>query len=369
VGGLSPSTVFHDAAPTRDGYGAGLLLAGDRDPAIVALDCDLAESTRAKWFGDKFPNRFFQMGISEQDMVATAAGLASSGFSPFASSFAIFLERAFEQVRNAVARPNLNVKVVGSHGGIMTGEDGASAQAICDIAIYRALPNMRVVVPSDAIEAREATLALAGSPGPAYLRLTRSKVPLLHGEGSPAFRLGKAETLRDGTDVTIVATGALVAAAVQAADALRGHGLRARVVNMATIKPLDEEAIVSSRAGSGEPWRRSSPRARRLACTAWACPIGSRKVGRPPSSTRRTGCPVRTSRPPPKRLRSAPDLAPSASPFLRLRARSDPALTWVRKRARAAGPLRSQGERTRDGSSGPRQPSGRRGQGTPPPSS
>jgi transketolase len=251
VGGLSPSTVFHDAAPTRDGYGAGLLLAGDRDPAIVALDCDLAESTRAKWFGDKFPNRFFQMGISEQDMVATAAGLASSGFSPFASSFAIFLERAFEQVRNAVARPNLNVKVVGSHGGIMTGEDGASAQAICDIAIYRALPNMRVVVPSDAIEAREATLALAGSPGPAYLRLTRSKVPLLHGEGSPAFRLGKAETLRDGTDVTIVATGALVAAAVQAADALRGHGLRARVVNMATIKPLDEEAIVKAARETG----------------------------------------------------------------------------------------------------------------------
>lgn len=247
---MSVTLTFDKPAPTRDGYGAGLLLAGDRDDRVVALDADLAESTRSKWFGDKHPDRFFQMGISEQDMVATAAGLASTGLKPFASTFAIFMERAFEQVRNAVARPRLNVKIVGSHGGLMTGEDGSSAHAIADVAIYRALPNMSVVVPADAIEAKMATLALADYDGPAYLKLTRAKVPLVHAEGAE-FRLGRAEVLRDGSDVAILACGALVGEAMEAAKSLQAEGLSARVVNVSTVKPLDRDVVLAAARDCG----------------------------------------------------------------------------------------------------------------------
>jgi transketolase len=231
-------TKFEKPAPTRDGYGAGLFREGNADPRIVALDADLAESTRSKWFGDAHPARFFQMGIAEQDMVLTAAGLSTTGHRPFASTFAIFTERAFEVTRNAVARPNLNVKIVGSHGGIMTGEDGASAHAIEDVAIYRALPNFRVVVPADANEAMNAVAALNAFDGPAYLKLTRQKVPVLTAPET-RFEIGRWPTLREGSDVTILACGALVAEALAAADLLKPEGLSVRVVNAHTVKPVD----------------------------------------------------------------------------------------------------------------------------------
>jgi transketolase len=235
---MNVPTRFEKPAPTRDGYGAGLYKIGLADARVVALDADLAESTRSKWFGEAFPDRFFQMGISEQDMVLTAAGLASAGMRPFASTFAVFTERAFEITRNAVARPNLNVKIVGSHGGIMTGEDGSSAHAIEDVAIYRALPNMRVVVPCDANEAMNAVAALNAIEGPAYLKLTRQKVPVLTAPESP-FRLGAWTTLRDGVDATILANGALVGEALAAHDQLKAEGVSARVVNAHTVKPVD----------------------------------------------------------------------------------------------------------------------------------
>jgi transketolase len=231
-------TKFDKSTPTRDGYGAGLFREGNADPRIVALDADLAESTRSKWFGDAHPARFFQMGIAEQDMVLTAAGLSSTGLRPFASTFAIFTERAFEITRNAVARPNMNVKIVGSHGGIMTGEDGSSAHAIEDVAIYRALPNFRVVVPADANEAMNAVAALNAFDGPAYMKLTRQKVPVLTAP-EQRFEIGRWPTLRDGSDAAILACGALVGEALAAADLLKAEGVSVRVVNAHTVKPVD----------------------------------------------------------------------------------------------------------------------------------
>ena len=233
---------FDKPAPTRDGYGAGLYKLGQVDARVVALDADLAESTRSKWFGDAHPQRFFQMGIAEQDMVLTAAGLASAGLRPFASTFAIFTERAFEITRNAVARPNLNVKIVGSHGGIMTGEDGPSAHAIEDVAIYRALPNFRIVVPADANEAMNATIALNDAEGPAYLKLTRQKVPVITAPDA-RFEIGRWPVLREGADVTILACGALVAEALAAHDLLKAQGVSARVVNAHTVKPVDAATL------------------------------------------------------------------------------------------------------------------------------
>jgi len=231
--------------PTRDGYGKGLLLEGRRDPRIIALDADLVESTRAHWFAKEFPKRFWNMGISEQDMICTAAGMASTGKVVFASTFAIFTERAFEQTRNAVARPKLNVKIVGSHGGIMTGEDGASAQCIEDVAAYRSLPNMAVVVPADAVEAEKAVHAMAERDGPCYLKMTRAKVPVLF-EDSYRFEFGKGQRLREGAHLTIGACGALVSESLAAADVLAKQGIEVEVLNLASVKPLDRELILAS---------------------------------------------------------------------------------------------------------------------------
>lgn len=231
--------------PTRDGFGRGLVQEGRKNPRIVALDADLAESTRAHWFAKEFPERFWNMGISEQDMICTAAGMASSGRIVFASTFAIFSERAFEQTRNAVARPKLNVKIVGSHGGILTGEDGSSAQCIEDVAIYRSLPNMGVVVPADAVEAEKAVHAMAEREGPCYMKMTRAKVPVIFDDGY-RFEFGKGQRLREGGDVTIGACGALVTEALGAADLLDKQGVRAEVLDLASVKPLDRELILSS---------------------------------------------------------------------------------------------------------------------------
>lgn len=223
---------------------------GNADERVVALDADLAESTRSKWFGDAHPSRFFQMGIAEQDMVLTAAGLASAGLRPFASTFAIFTERAFEITRNAVARPNLNVKIVGSHGGIMTGEDGPSAHAIEDVAIYRALPNFRVVVPADANEAMNAVEALNAIDSPAYLKLTRQKVPVVTAHDKP-FRIGEWDVLRPGSDATLLACGALVGEALAAHDILKAEGVSCRVVNAHTVKPVDARTVESAARETG----------------------------------------------------------------------------------------------------------------------
>lgn len=245
-----PPAQFDKPAPTRDGYGAGLYKVGMADERVVALDADLAESTRALWFGAHAPDRFFQMGIAEQDMVLTAAGLSTTGLRPFASTFAIFTERAFEVFRNSVARPNLNVKLVGSHGGLMTGEDGSSAHAIEDIAIYRSLPNVRIIVPADANEAMNAVAALNNFEGPAYLKLTRQKVPCITAPDKE-FRIGKWDTLREGTDASIVACGALVASALEAHDILKAEGVNVRVINASSIKPVDITTLTKAAAETG----------------------------------------------------------------------------------------------------------------------
>jgi transketolase len=237
---------------TREAYGAALVELGKSNPDIVALDADLAGSTKSAMFGKEHPERFFDMGIAEADMIGTAAGLATCGKIPFASSFSVFATgRAFEQIRNSVCNAGLNVKVVGSHAGPSCGEDGSSHQAVEDIAIMRSLPHMMVVVPADDVEAYAATLALAEHVGPAYLRVARLASPTIH-DDDYVFELTKGEVLRDGTDVTVVACGMMVPRALDAADQLAEQGISAQVVNMHTIKPIDVELLVDCAKKTGK---------------------------------------------------------------------------------------------------------------------
>lgn len=237
---------------TREAYGKALAELGKTNPNVVALDADLAGSTKSAMFGNKFPERFFDMGIAEADMVGTAAGLATCGKIPFASSFAVFCTgRAFEQIRNSVCNPGLNVKIVGSHAGPSCGEDGSSHQAVEDIAIMRSLPGMMVVAPADDVEAYAATLALAEHVGPAYLRVARLASPTIH-DDDYEFDLYKGDLLRDGDDVTIVACGMMVPRALEAAEQLAQEGISAQVVNMHTIKPIDAELLVSCAKKTGK---------------------------------------------------------------------------------------------------------------------
>lgn len=236
---------------TREAYGAALRDLGRTNPDVVALDADLAGSTKSAMFGNEFPERFFDMGIAEADMIGTAAGLATCGKVPFASSFSVFVTgRAFEQIRNSVCNAGLNVKVVGSHAGPSCGEDGSSHQAVEDIAIMRSLPKMTVVVPADDVEAYAATVALAEHVGPAYLRVARLASPTIHKEGHK-FVLGKGEVLREGGDVTVVACGMMVPRALEAAQRLAEEGVSAEVVNMATIKPIDADLLVECAKRTG----------------------------------------------------------------------------------------------------------------------
>ncbi|MDD3653546.1 MAG: transketolase family protein [Desulfotomaculaceae bacterium] len=236
---------------TREAYGEALLQLGRENPDIVALDADLAKSTKSYDFGKTFPERFFDMGVAEQNMIGTAAGLAAAGKIPFCSSFAIFASgRAFEQVRNSVAYTRLNVKIGASHAGITVGEDGGSHASVEDIAIMRVLPNMTVFVPADAVETVGAVRAAAAIDGPVYIRLGRSAVPVLHKEGFQ-FEPGKAVVLREGKDATIVATGIMVAAALEAAEQLESKGIRIGVLDVHTIKPIDVEAIVNAARKTG----------------------------------------------------------------------------------------------------------------------
>lgn len=239
-----------DKIATREGYGNGLEHYG-RDERIVALDADLSGSTKSAKFAKKYPERFFNMGVAEQDLVGTAAGLAASGKIPFASSFAVFVTgRTYDQVRVSVAYPRLNVKLVGSHAGLMTGEDGATHQALEDVALMRALPNMTVIQPCDAVETEKAVEAMIKHNGPVYLRTSRAKVPVIS-KKSDEFVIGKCVTLRDGTDMTIIASGTMVHEALQAAESLEKKDIRVRVLNMHTIKPIDEEAIITASKETG----------------------------------------------------------------------------------------------------------------------
>ena len=233
-----------EAKATREGYGDGLAEIAAKNKNVVALDADLNDSTRSDYIKKIDPERFISMGIAEQDMIGTAAGLAVCGKIPFASTFAIFSERAFEFIRNIVSRNKLNVKIAGSHAGIFTGEDGKSAQAIEDIAIYRALPNMIVIQPCDYIETKKAVHALVKYKGPSYMRLLRNPLPIIHDEGYN-FEIGKGEILRKGKDAVIFATGTMVHESLKAAEMLKEDKINVYVVNIHTIKPIDKNLIIN----------------------------------------------------------------------------------------------------------------------------
>jgi transketolase len=231
---------------TRDAYGDTLLELGRTRPDIVALDADLSGSTKTNKFAKEFPDRFFNMGIAEQDMIGTAAGFALSGKVPFASTFAVFETcRAWDQIRLTVCYSNTNVKLVATHSGITVGEDGASHQALEDVALMRALPNMNVIVPADATETELVIKAVADLKGPMYVRLGRAKVPYVMPDDY-AFTLGKAHVFNIGKDVNIVANGIMVGMANDAAASLAKDGIDAGVINMSTVKPLDEETLLSA---------------------------------------------------------------------------------------------------------------------------
>ncbi|GBF35552.1 transketolase [Desulfocucumis palustris] len=236
---------------TREAYGKALAEIGREDSRIVALDADLTKSTKTADFGKVFPERLFNMGVAEQNMMGTAAGLAAAGKIPFASSFAVFAAgRAFEQIRNSIAYTKLNVKIAATHAGVTVGEDGGSHQSVEDIAIMRSLPNMTLFVPADAAETAGAVRAAVKINGPVYIRLGRSGVPDLHGEDF-VFEPGRAVQMRDGGDVTVVAAGIMVAAALEAAQNLAAEGINARVLNVHTIKPIDVEALVKAAKETG----------------------------------------------------------------------------------------------------------------------
>lgn len=228
----------------REAYGKALIELSRQNPDIVVLDADLSRSTMTHIFASEFPERIFDCGIAEQNMVGIAAGLAASGKIPFASTFAVFIPgRCFDQVRMSVAQPQLNVKLVTTHSGITVGEDGTSHQAIEDLALACALPGLTVVVPADAIETAQVIRVAATTEGPFYIRLCRPNLPLVHDENF-RFELGKAAVMREGTRATIIAIGTMVATALEASDNLQRAGIDCRVLNMSTLKPVDESEIV-----------------------------------------------------------------------------------------------------------------------------
>ncbi|MBI5789594.1 MAG: transketolase family protein [Candidatus Schekmanbacteria bacterium] len=253
---MSTETIKEIVLPTRqeslrEAYGEILAEIGQEDSRIVVLDADLSCSTKTATFAKKFPQRFFNMGVAEQDMVGTAAGLAIGGKIPFASTFAIFQTgRAWEQIRQAICYPKTNVKLVASHAGITVGEDGASHHCIEDLALMRVLPGMTVIVPADANETRGAIKAAVKYKGPVYIRLARDKFPVIY-EKNHLFTIGKGDRLVEGGDAAIIATGLMVSAALEAAYALLKQGIEISVVNISTIKPLDKELIISLAAECG----------------------------------------------------------------------------------------------------------------------
>ncbi len=252
-----PSPSFHRAASSLPNqspleyFGRALLTLGMENHEIVVLDPDVSASTKTTYFAERFPKRFINVGISEQDMIGIAAGLAMAGKTPIACGFAIFVAgRAWEQIANSVARPGLNVKIVATHSGLSAYADGNSHQSLWDIALMRLLPNMTVVIPADAFQAAQALKAVVQSFGPTYLRFGRSPTPTVYEEDSP-FYLGKASLIREGEDVSIIANGVMVPVALKAADSLRGEGVDARVIDLHTVKPIDEGCIFEAAKETG----------------------------------------------------------------------------------------------------------------------
>ena len=231
---------------TRDAYGEALKELGKTNKDIIVLDADLSGSTKTAIFKKEFPERFFNVGIAEQNLIGTAAGLSTAGKIPFASSFAMFATgRAFEIIRNSVCYPNLNVKIAATHAGLMVGEDGATHQALEDISIMRTLPNMVVLSPADGVEAKQCIYKAAEYKGPVYIRLGRSKVPVIFDEDYK-FEIGKGVELKKGNDIALIATGIMLEKALVAAEELSKEGISARVINISTIKPIDEDIIIKA---------------------------------------------------------------------------------------------------------------------------
>jgi transketolase len=240
-----------DSAYIREAYGRTLVDLGKSHPDLVVLDADLTVSTKTNLFGNEFPSRFFTMGVSEQDMMATAAGFALAGKIPFASTFAVFATgRAWEHVRQSIAFPNLNVKIVATHAGLTVGEDGATHQALEDIALMRVLPNMTVIVPADAVETEKVIRTIIDVDGPTYVRLARAKFPTIF-KNTYQFEIGKAPILREGKHVAIFATGIMVSKALEAAEILKKEGIDAFVVNVSSIKPIDADTIMELATETG----------------------------------------------------------------------------------------------------------------------
>ena len=237
---------------TREGYGKGLVELGKLYDNVVVLDADLAGSTKTGMFAKAYPDRHFNCGIAEGNMMSVAAGLAAAGMVPFASSFALFASgRAYEQIRNSVGYPALNVKIGASHGGMSVGEDGASHQCCEDFALMRSIPGMTVICPADGVEAEAATKAAYAHEGPVYLRMGRLAVPVFHEEGFE-FVIGKGEIMRDGSDVAIIANGLMVYEAMKACETLEEQGIHPMLINMATVKPLDEELVLEAARKCGK---------------------------------------------------------------------------------------------------------------------
>ncbi|HEY5586818.1 MAG TPA: transketolase family protein [Ruminiclostridium sp.] len=240
-----------DMKPTRDGYGEGIIAAAEKNKNIVALGADITGSTRVDWFRDRFPDRFFSIGIAEQNQMGIAAGLSLVGKIPFVTNYGVFLAgRAWDQIRTTVCYNNLNVKLGGAHGGISVGADGATHQALEEVAIMRCLPNMKVIVPADSIETRKTTIAVAEANGPYYIRFGREKVPTITDEETP-FEIGKAYCCREGSDVAIIACGVMVYESLVAAEKLSKEGINAMVINNHTIKPMDAETIIEAARKTG----------------------------------------------------------------------------------------------------------------------
>lgn len=240
-----------EQVPSRNGYGEGLVIAADVDLNVVALCADLTESTRTQAFADKFPERFIEMGVAEQNLATVASGMAACGKIPFITSYAMFSPgRNWEQIRTTICYNDQPVKIIGSHAGISVGPDGATHQALEDLAITRVLPNMVVIAPADAIEAKKATLAIAKNNKPSYLRLSREKVPVITTEETP-FEIGKADVFYEGNDVCIIACGQMVYRALMAAKQLKEHKISVRVINCHTIKPIDKKTILQAAEETG----------------------------------------------------------------------------------------------------------------------
>ncbi len=274
-----------EKVPMRDGYGKALLRLIEADKRVVALDADVAKSTRTVWVRDQYPENFIDMGIAEQDMAGTAAGLALGGMIPFATTYCVFLAgRAWDQIRTTICYNNLNVKLAGAHAGISVGADGATHQSLEDVALMRVLPGMTVVVPCDANETEKATMAIAKKEGPCFIRFGREAVPVITGPDSP-FTLGKANVLRDGTDVVLFANGAMVYEGLLAAEELGKEGIDLMVVNLHTVKPLDEETVIRAAARTGrvitaEEHQIAGGMGSAVAeCLSQNCPVPVKRIG------------------------------------------------------------------------------------------